>query len=105
MRVKIDACRSCGARVIFCISASSGKSQIIDADPVEPGETLDRKGRPIPEGNIALEDRGDRGPGGSGDHVIPTAVFVGSDTLFGPEHRRVDHHATCPDADRWKGAS
>lgn len=71
---------------------------IVDASPVVPGETLDRHGRPIPEGNVALEDRGAVNQFGD---WTPTAVVGAQAPLFGPDERRVDHHVTCPHADRW----
>ena len=85
--------------MIWAVS-EKGNTMIVDASPVVPGKTLDRHGRPIPEGNVTLEDRGALDQFGT---WAPTAIVGAQAPLFGPDQRRVDHHVTCKFADRWKG--
>ena len=96
MKVAVKRCKSCDARVIWAVS-EKGNTMILDAKPVVPGETLDRHGRPIPEGNVTLEDRGAMDNFG---RWAPTAVVGAQAPLFGPDERRVDHHVTCKFADQ-----
>ena len=96
MKVPVKRCKSCQARVIWAVS-EKGNAMILDASPVVPDETLDRHGRPIPEGNVTLEDRGAMDGFG---HWAPTAVVGAQAPLFGPDQRRVDHHVTCKFADQ-----
>ena len=90
-------CKSCRAPVIWAVS-ERGNTMCVDARPVEPGITLDRNGRPILEGNVALEERGalDRYGG-----PAPTAVVNAPPSLFGDDKRYVDHHVRCPHADKY----
>ncbi len=75
----MTACRSCGAEVVFVPSAKSGATMILDA---------------VPEKRIVLVPA---------DQVVRYA-----DEMRGPFYARAqdaytDHHATCPQADEWKG--
>lgn len=97
MRVKISKCRSCGARCFFA-ATEAGKTMIVDREVIVPGVTLDRNGKPIPEGNIALEDRGATDNYGN---RIPTAIVNAPPSLFGENIRYVDHHVRCPQSDFW----
>lgn len=90
-------CKSCDATVVWAVS-ERGNTMIIDAEPVEPGVTLDRHGKPIPEGNVALEERGALDKYGN---PAPTAVVNAPPSLFGDDKRYVDHHVRCAFADRW----
>jgi hypothetical protein len=96
VKVPVKRCKSCGARVIWAVSEKSN-TMIVDASPVVHGKTLDRHGRPIPEGNVTLEDRGALDNFGN---WAPTAVVGTQAPLFSPDQRRVDHHVTCPHANK-----
>lgn len=96
MDMSTARCKSCKALVIWALR-EEGKMQIVDAAPVEPGVTLDRNGKPIREGNLALEHQGELDEYGN---PCPSAVHVGG-SLFGPEERYVDHHVTCPNWAEW----
>lgn len=63
-----DVCRSCGAPILWGISARSGKSVPLDPEPVE-------------NGNLRL----------TGPPDFPTVIFVREGT-------HVSHFATCPNA-------
>ena len=98
MRVRKVRCRSCAAWGFFAVS-EQGNRMFVHAEPVEPGVTLDRFGRPIPKANVALEDLG--AVDGFGNPV-PTAIVGTEPRLFGNPPRFVDHHVICPDADNWR---
>jgi hypothetical protein len=69
----MSVCRSCGAPIVWAVSAKSGKRMPLDA-------------RPVLNGNLDLDADG-------------TVTVVEPDpTLKG----YVSHHATCPDADDWR---
>lgn len=99
MRVRKVRCRSCAAWVFFAVSESTGETMCIHAEPIEPGVTLDRFGRPIPRANVALEDSG--ATDGFG-RPVPTAIVGAEPRLFGNPPRFVDHHTICPYADDWR---
>lgn len=70
-------CRSCQAHVLWVQSASTGNMLIVDAEPV-------------PNGNIAIKDgKAVHKKGGLFDELIEGPFYI-------------DHHATCPEAARWK---
>jgi hypothetical protein len=76
-------CHSCGAPVLFVASAKSGRPMILDATPqkrivlidVETGIPCATLPQPRPSSAVRA-------------HVVDTLV---------------DHHATCPAAEQWKG--
>ena len=71
-------CRSCGAPILWVVSAASGKAMPVDADPVE-------------DGNVTL------------DGLTATVHPAGQGDLLGdagPRYR--SHFATCKDADEWR---
>lgn len=81
-----DTCRSCGADVQFVPSAKSGKPMILNVQPekrVVVGELM-----------LGMEPGAILVGYSHGDHM-PTGARV-VDTF-------VDHHATCPKAEQWKG--
>ena len=92
-------CRSCAAWGFFAVSETTGASMFIHAEPIEPGVTLDRFGRPIKRANVALEDLG--ATDGFGNRV-PTAIVGAEPRLFGNPPKFVDHHVICKFADDWK---
>lgn len=75
-RTSIAHCRSCGAEIIWARSVN-GVPMPLDA-------------KPVPDGNVILEDGTARVIGG------PLEVPPGT-KLYSA------HHATCPDAERWRG--
>ena len=70
------ACKSCGARIIWCTTAKTGSAIPVDADPVAEGA-----------GNITLS--------GTGGNMIATIGAKGSGT-------HVSHFATCAYAGQHK---
>lgn len=72
-----SVCRSCGAEVVWAVSAKSGKRM-----PVDPVHSA--------TGNLAFNDRG------KVEYVDP----AGDD----PRPRYLSHYATCPDAADWRKA-
>jgi hypothetical protein len=70
-------CRSCGAEVIWAVTAS-GKRMPVDADPV-------------PEGNVLLAD--------DGDGTVHASVMPEAQALLTEEPMRLSHFVTCPQAD------
>lgn len=73
------ACRSCGAEILWVLTAANGKPMPLDATP-------------NPEGNVEL--------------VTGRAVVHASSPLFAtPGSIYMSHFATCPDADDWHGAT
>jgi len=72
--MRVEHCRSCGARIIWAITAATGRSMPVDADPVE-------------HGNVVLESVDGK----------PLA-FVGQ----AGEPRYVSHFVSCPEANRWR---
>ena len=90
----MTACRSCGAEVIFVPSGTSGRLMILDARPEKRVVVVGRE--PIPRGSIVS------------DAATPAALRSVIERSPGNYHARVidtysDHHATCPQADEWKG--
>lgn len=81
-----EACRSCGARVIWSITEQA-KAMPVDADPSQAG-------------TLALEwrDRGSGLPGGA----PPLARVVKPELRFGRTDLRTSHFATCPHAGEWR---
>jgi hypothetical protein len=73
----MSRCRSCGAEVFFVPSGSSTRVLIVDAKPEKRVVLTDGAGRWI-----------------SPQHESARAHIVDTYT---------DHHATCPDAEVWKG--
>lgn len=71
-------CKSCDAEVMFVSSATTGKLQILDATPAANGNIVivDGKAKVIPKGDLF-----------AGEHEGP---------------RYLDHHASCPDAAKWR---
>jgi hypothetical protein len=70
-------CRSCERDVVFVASAISGKAMILDAKP---------------EKRVVLTD-------GAGREVSPLHQAARAKVV----DVYTDHHATCPDAEVWKG--
>jgi hypothetical protein len=79
-----DTCRSCGADVLFVPSAKSGKPMILDAKP----EKRIVLGTPHTDAELIIH----------GDHLDERDYQIARvvDTY-------IDHHATCPKAEQWKG--
>jgi hypothetical protein len=79
----VSTCRSCGAKVIWARTATSGKPMPVDAEPVDGG-------------NVLLSQV----VAGVG---TPTATVVGNTvqpSIFGDDGPRyVSHFSTCPRAD------
>lgn len=76
----VTACQSCGAPVRFVPSQATGRTMILDRDPVDHGNvTL--------EGNLLGEQ---------------VAVVHPGPAPVDPDRRYLSHHATCPDAARWR---
>jgi hypothetical protein len=82
----VSKCRSCGAPVIWTITEGEGKTMPVDAEPVE-------------DGNIRLEERGQKTNMGT---PAPTAIYDTTESLFGSSNRYVSHFATCPEATQWR---
>lgn len=89
-----SACRDCKAPVRWARSTAAGKWMILDRDPV-------------PGGNISLLDGSSYADGADrarvhGNGSVPDANlqldFDGGEKPLA----YVDHHATCPHADRWR---
>lgn len=75
----IVKCRSCQADIMFVRSASTGNFMVIDATPRE-------------NGNVAIID--------GAAHVLRGDLFEQMMPLG--TARYVDHHATCPEAAKWR---
>lgn len=94
-----SACRDCKAPVRWARSTASGKWMILDRDPV-------------PGGNISLLSGSGYSDGVDrarvhGNGSVPDANRTGTPLQLnfdGDEKplAYVDHHATCPDAKRWR---
>lgn len=77
---RVDGCRSCGALIIWAVTAN-GKDQPVDAEASS-------------DGNIALDERGpDR---------RPLARVLSVVARFGRRDLRKPHHATCPQGAAWR---
>ena len=76
--VQTGNCRSCKAPILWVKSAASRQIMILDAEPVEGG-------------NIAIVE--------NEAHVYKGDLF---DKELPPGPRYIDHHATCPDAQKWR---
>ncbi len=79
--MKIDNCRSCKGRIIWCVT-EAGNRQPIDADPVA-------------NGNIALVIIG-----GVPHSKVVRPEDPEEDVV--PPERYISHHATCPQGKAWK---
>lgn len=76
MKIEPVKCRSCHAAIFWAIT-DKGKQQPIDAAPVAGG-------------NLVVAQRG-------------TVFYAHVAGLFdAPGDRYMPHHATCPDAEKWK---
>lgn len=73
----MDTCRSCGAKVIWA-NNQNGNRMILDAEPAKEG------------GNIILMADGTC-------HVLKKKDVTGC-----PDALHKSHHATCPDAAKWR---
>lgn len=72
------ACRSCGAPIVWVVSAKTGKSLPLDAVPVETG-------------NVSIDDAG--------------RAHVGKPKLpLETDDRYMSHFVTCPEAGEWRRA-
>lgn len=76
-------CRTCKAPVVFVKSGKSGKTMILDAEPVDRGNV---QIVPTPEGPVAW---------------VQTKELLEKARAEG-EPLYLDHHATCPQADAWR---
>jgi|JI10StandDraft_1071094.scaffolds.fasta_scaffold645106_2 hypothetical protein len=72
MDIKHDVCTSCGAPIIFVVAAKSGKTNVLNRDPVA-------------NGNVAIID--------NQAHFQSKANPLPDDA-----DRYISHYATCPDA-------
>lgn len=78
-------CRSCGARVLWAVTAATGSRMPLDEAPVADGYVTIEAWP-----NTAVPVATVHAPGG---------LF---DTRPAGAARYVPHHATCPDAARWR---
>jgi hypothetical protein len=81
----VSDCRSCGARVTWAKSVT-GKWMILDEDPT-------------PAGNVSLSSRGTQ------YGRLEATVYRNAEAaeLAHPgAPRYLDHHVTCPDAEKWR---
>lgn len=74
----MSACRSCGASIVWSVSATTGKRVPLDAEP-------------RPDGNIELDD-----DGGTARYVDPDQPSLDG------RPRYVSHFASCPHASDWR---
>lgn len=82
---KPSRCRSCNAPMIWA-RTPFGKDQPFDAEP-------------NPKGNVVLYERKTETDG----HVVTEMCARVVEPLFdGDAPRYMPHHATCPNADRWR---
>lgn len=79
----MSACRSCGAAILWA-RTKNGKAMPLDAEPT-------------PEGNVVLT--GEVVPSARG--AVPICEVLAGPDLFGAP-LRMPHHATCPQADKWR---
>ena len=81
--MKVSNCRSCEAPIVWCVS-DSGKNMPMDADSSE-------------DGTFGIIER---------DGESPLTVFHKKLVAHGLEAEDVElhtsHHATCPDANKWR---
>lgn len=80
-RITYSKCRSCGAKIIWCTNAETGKKMPLDADP-------------HPEGNVIAWQ--------SGDTAQQMCRVMGKREDVGRRNRYVSHFKTCPEADSWR---
>ena len=87
----MSACRGCGAPIRW-VRTVHGNLMPIDPDPDQDGnvELVDDTGTPVPA------DRLDESP------RTVTAVVHTQPSMLGGQ-RWMPHHATCPDADQFRG--
>lgn len=85
----MSACRGCGAPIRW-VRTVHGNLMPIDPDPDGNVELVDDTGTPV---DAAALDRFSR---------TVTAVVHAQPTLTGGD-RWMPHHATCPDADQFRG--
>ncbi len=77
----ISTCRTCSARIVWCVSEATGNRMPVDADPVAGGN-LRMTRNPIPS-----------------VHVEPQLSLFDDDD---DQLRYVSHFVTCPDAHLWR---
>lgn len=72
----MSRCRSCGAAVLWCRAAASGKQMPVDLEPAE-------------DGNLSLS-------------VDLFGARIAVVDPYAPMPRHKSHFATCPQADQWR---
>lgn len=79
----MSTCRSCGAPIVWCVSASTGKRMPVDAIP-------------DPNGNIVLDRAG-------AEPVVTVRPEAGLQLLDPPDlELHLSHFVTCPDSKDWR---
>lgn len=80
----MTACQSCGAEILWAVSATTGKRMPVDAAPT-------------PTGNVDLT-RNTHG------ELLATVRPQGGHTMFDPPdlELHLSHFVTCPDAATWR---
>jgi hypothetical protein len=76
--VKVDACRSCSAPIVWCVS--------------ERGARAPMNAEPSPDGTFALREEGS----------VVIATFVRSEHVGPGRPLHTSHFAVCPDKARWR---
>ena len=76
----MTACKSCGAKVVWAVSAKTGGRMPLDAEPVENGNVVVDFNHPVPEFTT----------------LRPMEVAVHDGPLY------LSHFATCPDQKQWR---
>lgn len=78
--MSLTRCQSCRARIEF-VKTERGRAMPLDVDPT-------------PDGNVEIRD--------GIAHVLGP---LEKELVEDPSRLRMPHHATCPDAHRWRGGS
>lgn len=84
----MSACRGCGAPILW-VRTTHGNLMPLDAEP-------------DPDGNVELVDRDGQAVTDPTDQRALTAVVHAQPSMLGGR-RWMPHHATCPEADQFRG--